>query len=398
MSKSEAIRSAGIKFVLAAACFGIGAYAIYLALQMVWIFGEGLGIDEASRRLYAQTHVAIHVFGALAAVLIGIFLASNHKVLGGLAIVAMLLCGSYGILNMVGFTASNRISVAAARTASTAADERQYQTRRDDLQKHIQWLRGQSVEAETPRERRRMLTEVKQAEKELATLTPPKPTAANALSDPQSFVLGFLSGLSPETIMLAMPVPAAILLYGGEVLSWIFGVQLLFAGIATLSAATIAVPGKRSRGGDNGGGNRSNETMKAPADSRDNQVSVAMKGWPETPATVPPKPNVVPFKMQQLPSMQPVQLTSPRKVLPGKYGKYTRAEALDDLQAQLSAHGTVPSQATLARRWNVPQPTVSRWLSKWERHVQRVRVGKINAIKGRGPRIGDGGSHHAIHA
>src|SRR5262245_50045948 len=121
------VRSVLIQGVLALVCAVVGVFAIYLALDMVSIFGEGMGVDARSQKLYARAHVAVHVFGTVSAILIAVFRANGHKALGNIAIIAMLACGGYGIINMIGFTSTSRVAVAEAKTAVNTAAERQYQ-------------------------------------------------------------------------------------------------------------------------------------------------------------------------------------------------------------------------------------------------------------------------------
>src|SRR5262245_21960291 len=90
-------RSAVLKFVLGIACGLVGAAAVYLALQMVGVFGEGLGVDERSRQLYSRAHIVIHAFGTVSAIAIATFIAIKHRTLTVIAVLAMLACGGYGI-------------------------------------------------------------------------------------------------------------------------------------------------------------------------------------------------------------------------------------------------------------------------------------------------------------
>jgi hypothetical protein len=58
--------------------------------------------------LYAQAHMAVHLFGTISAVSIAVFLASGNTALAMSAIVLMVLCGGYSRMNMIGFVSSNR--------------------------------------------------------------------------------------------------------------------------------------------------------------------------------------------------------------------------------------------------------------------------------------------------
>jgi hypothetical protein len=52
--------------------------------------------------------VAVHLFGAISAVSIAVFLASGNTLLAMFAIVLMVLCRGYRRMNMIGFVSSNR--------------------------------------------------------------------------------------------------------------------------------------------------------------------------------------------------------------------------------------------------------------------------------------------------
>jgi hypothetical protein len=101
-------RNASIKLVLGVGFIAIGCFVVYLAIEMVGIFGEGLGVDEASRKIYSRAHVVVHVFGKASALAVGLFLIVEKRWLATLAILAILTCGGYGIVNMIGFTTTNR--------------------------------------------------------------------------------------------------------------------------------------------------------------------------------------------------------------------------------------------------------------------------------------------------
>ena len=164
------MRGVVIKCFLAAACVVVGAFASYLALDMVSVFGEGMGVDARSQKLYARAHVVVHVFGTLSAILITVFRANGHKLHSNIAIVAMLTCGGYGIVNMIGFTSTSRVAVAEAKTAVNTAAERQYQAALAAKKAEIAWTRNTVVNEVNRKEKRRLEEALEKKEKELAEI------------------------------------------------------------------------------------------------------------------------------------------------------------------------------------------------------------------------------------
>src|SRR5688572_17762028 len=126
MSKGELWKGVTIRAITAVIFGVIGGFSIWCALQMVAIFGQGMGVDVRSSELYAQSHMIVHIFGAACALAIGIFYHGRNWLLFALAIFSIVGCGSYGILNMVGFTSTNRVTVAATKDAKNNAAEREY--------------------------------------------------------------------------------------------------------------------------------------------------------------------------------------------------------------------------------------------------------------------------------
>jgi len=69
------------------------------------------------------------------------------------------------------------------------------------------------------------------------------------------------------------------------------------------------------------------------------------------------------------------------KALPDLRPKTTQKAAYDDLKQMLKGGVEIPSQAMLARRWNVSEVTVHTWLGKWpEFHRNPAETGRRNRI------------------
>jgi hypothetical protein len=305
MTRNEAA-SAWIKLALGVGFIAIGCFASYLAIEMVGIFGEGMGVDEASRKIYARAHIAVHLFGTASALAVGLFMNVKKWWLVALAFLAVVGCGGYGIVNMIGFTATNRLSVSETRSAATAADLKKYENARADLQAQIKWLEGLVVNA-APREQMRLLVEIDAKRKELSAIEPPRPTASDVLADPQATWFSRMTKLSAESWQLALPVPVGILLFVAEDFSFIFATYLIAGSLEMLRS-------QRSPSGHGGGDGNGSPSVKQSRRHR-HQIS--------------------------------------------------KSEAFADLQ-KLTADGRqVPMQKTLCERWGRPKQTVSGWLKGW---------------------------------
>ena len=71
MTKGELWKGVAISAIMAVVFGLIGGAAIWYALQMVGIFGEGMGVDARSREIYAESHKIVHLFAAAGLMLQG---------------------------------------------------------------------------------------------------------------------------------------------------------------------------------------------------------------------------------------------------------------------------------------------------------------------------------------
>lgn len=385
MSKGELWKGVAIRLITASIFGVIGYFAIYYALQMVAIFGEGMGVDARSREIYAHSHMVVHLFGAACALAGGVFHQAGNKLLRFLAIVAILTCGGYGILNMVGFTSTNRVSVAASKDATKTAAERAYQSARADLAAQIDWLQ-RTAASEEGRERRRLLAEVDAKRKELSALRPPVPTAETVLSDPQSSTLAELTGTSARRWLLALPIPLAVLLFFAESFSFVV-VGHMLAAIVALFAAYMAASRSLSSSpkggsGDGGGGKVKSselprslreivepEKVKATAEADQFQATGNASGAGQVAldthgSDAQPARSISTVRRVQSDAPKPSLKSSPRD--------------LDEYLADLKAGTVIPSDKQLAAMLGVSAPTVHRKLSRKEgrKEVKRERKGR----------------------
>jgi hypothetical protein len=229
VTTADAIRRIATKLLCAALCGSAGGYALHLALDMVSTFGEGMGIDERSQKLYGSAHVAVHLFGTLCAVLIVVLRSCDLRNIARVAIGMMVLCGAYGVINMIGFSATNRLAVAEAREAANAAARKDYENKRAAIQADIDWAQSVVVNEINPRERKRLFERIDAKIKELAAVQPPALSAAAVLADPQATLFQRLFGWDAESWRLTLPIPIAVLLYCAEGFAFMFAAHLMFA-------------------------------------------------------------------------------------------------------------------------------------------------------------------------
>lgn len=380
MSKADLWKGVAIRAVTAVIFGVIGGFAIWCALQMVAIFGKGMGVDLRSSELYAQSHMIVHVFGAACALAIGIFYHGRNWLLFTLAIIAIAGCGSYGILNMVGFTSTNRVTVAATKDARNDAAERGYQAARSALMGQIDWLQKTAVDEEG-RERRRLLSEIDAKRKELANLKPPVPTAETVLSDPQASTLAELTGTSARKWLLALPIPLAVLLFLAESVSFVF-VGHMLAAIVALFASFHAAAARTISGSPEGSGG----DVKSTEESKDKAASDAA--------------NVVPIRarpdqLHEPPkvSADPPRVPAPAPRPPVSLSLQPRYASVEDF---LAMHPSVTSQKVIADAMGVSQAKVSRDIKrlKGRGKVKLDRNWRSNAVTFTPRR--NGGLHSAV--
>jgi uncharacterized membrane protein len=351
MSKGELWKGVAIRLITAGIFGAIGYFAIYYALQMVAIFGEGMGVDARSREIYAHSHMVVHLFGAACALAGGVFHQAGNKLLRFLAIVAVLTCGGYGILNMVGFTSTNRVSVAATKDATRSSAERSYQSARADLTAQIDWLQ-KTAAGEEGRERRRLLAEVDAKRKELSALKPPVPTAETILSDPQASTLAELTGTSARRWLLALPIPLAVLLFFAESFSFVV-VGHMLAAIVALFAAYLAATQSLSSS-PKGGSGEGGESVKSTEESKPKQDAnvIPMRATEEKSSSVAASPKV---------SAEPPRVPAPA---PRPPVSLTLKPEYSSVADYLARHPSVTSQKVIADALRVSEAKVSRDIKK----------------------------------
>jgi hypothetical protein len=241
--RADVVRAVGIKLVMALVFAAIGVWVASLAIDMVDTFGEGMGADEHSRQVYRQSHIAVHIFGFASSIAIYLFVSFRKRLLTLMAIVAIVCCGGYGVINMIGFTTTNRLAVAESKAASNAAEWKVYDARRAAIQADIDWARKTEVTEENSRERRRLLSRIDAKLKELAAIDAPRPSVATVLADPQATWFSRVTGWAQERWQLTLPV--AVLLFGAQVFSFVFAVHLMLAAIT----GCVSIRSSRSHSG-----------------------------------------------------------------------------------------------------------------------------------------------------
>jgi hypothetical protein len=233
---TELIRNVTAKLFFAALCASVGVYALHLSLEMVSTFGEGMGIDASSQKLYGNAHVAVHLFGTLCALLSVVLWSWGLRNVARVAIAMMVLCGAYGVVNMIGFTATNRLAVGEAREAANAAVWKDYENKRAAIEADIKWARSVVINESDARERKRLFERIDAKNKELVAVQPPALSAATVLADPQATLFQRLLGWSAENWRLILPIPVAVLLYFAEGFAFMFAAHLTLAAIIDYQA------------------------------------------------------------------------------------------------------------------------------------------------------------------
>lgn len=327
--------------------FGINGFSLAgIAIAMVAIFGATLGATALEQWLYAGAHGALHVFGILLAFSIGIFVVERSKAFAAVCTVALILCGSYGIANMIGFASKNRLGVSTAAEVNTASADKRYRDDRALLESQIKWLRGQSLDTDLPRiQRTTFRKEVADLEAKLKALQPPKVEAATVLPDGQAAVLAELTGTGAKKWTLALSVPVAVLMFMAEVLSLILSVRLWPRRLPP-AAGEVA----------------------ARNDDDDDTGSETEQGGRSAPE-------------------QSVPRFTPRLITGGLLNRsrgpsIVERAVLADLRSRFENGQTVFSQQSLAREYKLPKVAVFRLMNRLEERkiVRRNKVGNRNEI------------------
>lgn len=381
MSRGELWKGVAISAIMAVVFGTIGGAAVWLALQMVGIFGEAMGVDARSREIYAQAHMVVHLFAAACGLAIGWFLHRRNWVLFGIALLAIVTCGSYGVLNMYGFASSSRVTVAATKDAARAAAERSYQSARADLISQIDWLQKTAVN-EDGRERRKLLAEVDAKRRELSEIKPPVPTAETAISDTQSSSLAELTATSARRWLVALPLPLAIFMFFAESFSLVI-VGHMLAGIVAMVATYFAAKAA---------------TVSDSQEPKDRKVSSSSEGSggkdKSQPETIAPRgENVVdlPAKIAAPPQLQAasqplhavsseaprVTAPAPRPIVP-----LTLEPKYASVEEFLASHPSGSKQKDIAKALKVSEAKISRDIKrlKGRGKVKADRNGRSNAI------------------
>ena len=246
-----------------------------------------MGVDLRSQRIYARAHIVVHLFSTVSAILIAVFASSRRFLLAGLAIGSVLLFGGYSITNMIGFTSTNRVSVAAAKSAANDAEERHYQMMRKNKQEAIKWAGSTIVTADNPRERKRLEGALATLRAELDAIKPPKPTAINVYADPQATLFARLTGWTAEFWQMVLPTAIPVLLYGVEVLAFFFGTHLVLVIIGIKRQALPLPPVEQNNRSDSARPNNSDLGSREGGGSKgprpaDPEQSVVAQGTTES--------------------------------------------------------------------------------------------------------------------
>lgn len=330
--------------VVSGGFYCIGTVLAIIAIAMVWFFGETLGITPVERNLYGGAHAAIHVFGILVALSIGMFVIDKSKGYAGLAIVIVLLVGGFGMSNITGFAARNRISVADASSENSKRTMRQYEATKADWEQRRNWNEGMSMAFDkTGYERAQFKRTAADYNKKLAELKMPVVSASNVHADAQANTWSGALGWSERAVQFTTIGWLAFLMFCGEVLSFIFGVRLW----AGSRLAGSAAANHKNSGGSSGGSPGSGGSE------------------PKKPTLVHPGPKPEPAKVRAEPSKQRSVFYVPASGAP------ERLSAFDRAYEAYHANPNLPTRE-LAKRSGTSQSTAQR--------VKVKQLGKISSI------------------
>lgn len=242
----------GRRFV-ALGFYAVGSILAGIAIAMVWFFGETLGITETERNLYGGAHAAIHVFGILVALSIGMFVIDKSKSYAVLAIIMVMIVGGFGMSNITGFAARNRISVADATSENADRDLKQWQTTRADYERRRDWHEGQSMSFDNSKaERANFKRQASEYDRKLAALKMPTVTANTVHADAQANTWGTALGWTERAVQLTTIGWLAFLMFSGEVLSFVFGVRIWGSAIAAAGDERAAGEPPKTQSGSGG--------------------------------------------------------------------------------------------------------------------------------------------------
>lgn len=249
--------------IIALLCYVVGFFLAGLAMFMVWKFGESFGVTEAERYAYGAMHAVLHVGGIATAFCIGGYLNEKRPGRAFVAMLVVMVVGAYGIQNIAGFAAKNRVATSDALAANNKNTWETYLTRQKTLQERIEKTAEVIVDARSylPAERNEARKLKREYEKQLADLKPPAATAENVTGDASATVLARLTGWSFGIMQASAVVFLAILCFIVEVYIFVQGTDRAARAWGRTPVPEPAVNHKThpSSGGSPGSGGKSKD-------------------------------------------------------------------------------------------------------------------------------------------
>lgn len=337
----------------------VGVVFVACAVAMVAIYGATLGAVWYEQLIYSTAHVAIHLFGMLAAFSIAVLWMDGRRWLAPIVAIAMALGGVYGITNMVGFAAKARLSTSEAVQVNNDRAREKYERDRADIIAQRDASEHKAMDMDRSKaERIAYRKQQHDYETKLGALQPPMATAANVMPDGAAGVLSEILPTSLHKLQWVLCVPVAVLSYLFEALCFFLSVRVWpRKGPATARISSellnevdefevpLFVPDR--------------VTLPAPANDEAEIL--------EPTEALPSEPEEAPLTLKAAVARKAETLPPCRKVR-------NSIDALADLVNVVLPHcGSIPSQAFLANRWRANKERTSKWVRAFERHafVQR---------------------------
>lgn len=303
--------------------YWVGISALVVCMTMTALFGWRTGTSDLDRVLMAATNGLIDLTGALLMSACGVLFAWRYRLAGACVLICASVCIAFSILAIFGFQSSNRVAVAKHAQRVEALDTGQ-----------LKWLREQTVEKSLPKgERQSLLGEVKsQIETIKKTGMTPDDEQANNLAP-----------------MLNMNIDA--------IRRWLIMISssmVLFAQFVCLWLHAFF------------------KHRSQPAETQPSHPSNRNLPPGSSNGTSPPYP----VSDMVNPQFRLVPDTGQR------IGKFSKAQALRDLQNRLAAGEVLPEQNVLVELYKRPKNTISAWLSDWQDRglISRTRDGNRKVI------------------
>lgn len=193
--------------LLSVLCVAAGIVVLVITASMNLDFGQTIAATDRGKMIFAGAAIACDVIGiALFGILVGRLLKHRHFAAAIIPAIVVSCAVIWSIGSMIGFGATERMSVAAARQGAIDRE-----ARADKLQEgYLKWLRGTAISNARTKSQRRELLEAASAE--LSKVRKEASTEVRILPDAQAELLSKLTRQSVETVQVGLVTWLACLL------------------------------------------------------------------------------------------------------------------------------------------------------------------------------------------